>query len=403
MSHIVVIGAGQAGCSLVAKLRKEGFDGQITMVGEEPVPPYQRPPLSKAYLLGEIERERLFLRPESFYAEQDIALKLGRPVGAIDPAGRTVTVGEEVIGWDQLALTTGAVPRRLPAAIGGDLEGVFAIRTLADIDALAPHVTAGARVLIVGGGYIGLEAAAVCASRGLKVTLIEAAERILQRVAAPETSDYFRRLHAAHGVDIREGTGLERLTGKAGRVSGAVLAGGAELAVDFVIVGIGIEPATRLAGAAGLKIDNGIAVDALGRSSHPLIWAAGDCASFPFRGGRLRLESVPNAIDMAECVAGNMLGAGVEYVPRPWFWSDQYDVKLQIAGLNAGHDRVVARPGAGAAASFWYYRGTQLLAVDAMNDPRAYMIGKKLIEAGRSPDPETVADPGCDLKALLRP
>lgn len=403
MSHIVVIGAGQAGCSLVAKLRKQGFDGQITMVGEEPVPPYQRPPLSKAYLLGEMGRERLFLRPESFYAEQDIALKLGRPVGAIDPADRTVTVVEEVIGWDQLALTTGAVPRRLPAAIGGDLEGVFAIRTLADIDALAPHVTAGARVLIVGGGYIGLEAAAVCASRGLKVTLIEAAERILQRVAAPETSDWFRRLHAAHGVDIREGTGLERLTGSDGRVSGAELADGAELAVDFVIVGIGVEPATRLAEAAGLEIDNGIAVDALGRSSHPAIWAAGDCASFPYRGGRLRLESVPNAIDMAECVAGNMLGAGIEYVPKPWFWSDQYDVKLQIAGLNTGHDRVVTRPGAGAAVSFWYYRGAQLLAVDAMNDPRAYMIGKKLIEAGRSPDPEMVADPGCDLKALLGP
>ncbi len=401
MSHIVVIGAGQAGCSLVAKLRRGGFDGRITLIGEEPVPPYQRPPLSKAYLLGEMTRERLFLRPESFYAEQDIALKLGQPVGAIDPAAQTVTVGDEVIGWDQLALTTGAVPRRLPAAAGGDLEGVFTVRTLADIDATAPHVRKGARVLIVGGGYIGLEAAAVCASRGVQVTLIEAAERILQRVAAPETSDYFRKLHTAHGVDIREGTGLARLTGEGGRVSGAELADGAELAVDFVIVGIGITPATGLAEAAGLEIDNGIAVDALGRSSHPLIWAAGDCASFPCRGGRLRLESVPNAIDMAECVAGNMLGAGIEYVPKPWFWSDQYDVKLQIAGLNTGHDRVVPRPGAGMAVSFWYYRGAQLLAVDAMNDPRAYMIGKKLIEAGRSPDPEMVADPGCDLKSLL--
>lgn len=401
MSGTIVIGAGQAGSSLVMKLRKEGYAGPITLIGAEPVVPYQRPPLSKAYLLGDMALERLFLRPEQVYAEQDIALRLGTPVTAIDPAAKTVRLGGETLAYDMLALTTGSDPRRLPAAIGGDLGGVFVVRTLADVDAMAPHVVEGKRALIVGGGYIGLEAAAVAAKRGVQVTLVEMADRILQRVAAPETSDYFRALHRAHGVDIREGTGLRRLIGENGQVSGAELGDGSTLAVDFVVVGVGIAPATALAVAAGLVLDNGIAVDGLGRTSDPSIWAAGDCASFPYRGGRLRLESVPNAIDHAECVAANMLGAECDYVPKPWFWSDQYDVKLQIAGLNAGYDRIVTRRGEGATASFWYYRGETLLAVDAMNDPRGYMIGKRLIEAGRSPDPAAVADPATDLKSLM--
>ena len=401
MGHIVVIGAGQAGASLVARLRKDGFAGEITLIGAEPVPPYQRPPLSKAYLLGEMALERLYLRPESFYAEQGIALRLGVPATAIDRSARTVTVGDAVIAYDQLALTTGSDPIRLPAAIGGDLGGVHVVRALADVDALAAQVRPGARALIVGGGYIGLEAAAVAAKKGVAVTLVEMAPRILQRVAAPQTSDYFRSLHRDHGVDLREGVALARLEGEGGQVSRAVFGDGTALEVDFVVVGIGIRPATALAEAAGLVVENGIAVDAFGRTSDPAIWAAGDCASFPYAGGRLRLESVPNAIDHAECVAGNMLGAAVPYVPRPWFWSDQYDVKLQIAGLNAGHDRIVERRGEGHTASVWYYRGETLLAVDAMNDPRAYMIGKRLIEAGRTADPALVADPSADLKALL--
>ncbi len=401
MSHIIVIGAGQAGASLVARLRKDGFDGNITLIGAESVPPYQRPPLSKAYLLGEMEQERLYLRPESFYAEQNITLRLGQPVSAIDPAARTVRLGDEVLSYDQLALTTGSDPRRLPAAIGGDLGGVFTVRSLADVDAMAPHVREGARALIVGGGYIGLEAAAVAAKRGVKVTLVEMAERILQRVAAPETSDYFRALHQAHGVEIREGVGLDHLSGE-GTVSGAVLSDGSEIEVDFVVVGVGIAPASALAEAAGLTLENGIAVDAQGRTSDPAIWAAGDCASFPYRGGRLRLESVPNAIDHAECVAANMLGGQVEYVPQPWFWSDQYDVKLQIAGLNTGYDTIVTRRGEGRTASFWYYAGAQLLAVDAMNDPRAYMVGKRLIDSGKTADPAVVGDISADLKLLLR-
>ncbi|MFU8777636.1 MAG: NAD(P)/FAD-dependent oxidoreductase [Roseovarius sp.] len=399
MSGVVVIGAGQAGASLVAKLRSEGYEGPITLIGEEPVPPYQRPPLSKKYLLGEMALERLYLRPESYYAEAGIDLRLGVRVSGIDRAAREVVTGAERLGYAHLVLATGSRPRHLPAAIGGDLAAVHVVRTLADVDAMASGFVPGARVLIVGGGYIGLEAAAVAASRGMQVVLVEMAPRILQRVAAPETSEYFRALHRRHGVDIREGVGLERLLGD-GLVSGARLSDGTELAVDMVIVGVGIVPDTALAEAAGLEIDNGIAVDALGRSSDPAIWAVGDCASFPYGEGRLRLESVPNAIDMADCVAGNIMGRSVAYVPKPWFWSDQYDVKLQIAGLSTGYDRIVTRDGA-ASVSFWYYRGDALLAVDAMNDPRAYMVGKRLIEAGRSADPAVVADAGADLKVLL--
>ncbi len=400
---IVVIGAGQAGSSLVAKLRKQGFDGDITLIGAEPVLPYQRPPLSKAYLLGEMELERLYLRPLKFYVDNDIKVILGQNVSAIDVAAKTVTIAGIPLPYDQLALTTGSIPNHLPAAIGGDLDGVHVVRTLQDVDAMEPAVVAGARALIVGGGYIGLEAAAVAAKKGVKVTLVEMSERILQRVAAPQTSDYFRALHTTHGVDIREGVGLTRLTGKDGRVTGAHLSDGSEVAADFVVVGVGIKPDTKLAESAGLTLNNGIEVDEMGRTSDASIWAAGDCASFPYKDGRIRLESVPNAIDQAECVAGNMLGADCAYVAEPWFWSDQYDVKLQIAGLNTGYDRVVTRAGAGLTSSFWYYRGDQLLAVDAMNDPRAYMIGKRLIAAGKSPDPDVISNPSSDLKALLRP
>jgi 3-phenylpropionate/trans-cinnamate dioxygenase ferredoxin reductase subunit len=400
MSHFVIVGAGQAGSSLAAKLRDDGFDGEITLIGDETAPPYQRPPLSKAYLLGDMPRERLFLRADSFYQERNITLRTGTAVTAIDPAARTLALGTDTLAYDQLALTTGSLPRTLPASIGGTLDGLYTVRTLADIDALEPEVRKGRRVLIIGGGYIGLEAAAVAAKQGLEVTLVELADRILQRVAAPETSDYFRALHQSHGVRILEGIGLTRLTGDT-RVTGAELSDGTVIEVDFAIAGTGILPDTRLAEPAGIACDNGIAVDAQGRTSVEGIWAAGDCASFPHGDGRLRLESVPNAIDMAECVAANMLGAGKTYVPEPWFWSDQYDVKLQIAGLNTGYDHVVIRDG-GDARSHWYYAGDTLLAVDAMNDPRAFMVAKRLLAAGKSPDPAAVGDPDVDLKTLMR-
>ncbi len=396
--RVVIVGAGQAGAALAAKLRALGHAGEIVMLGDEPAPPYQRPPLSKAYLLGEMEEERLWLRAPDFWAENGVELRLGQPVSDLDPVARTVTVGGEVLAYDQLALTTGSTPRRLPAAIGGGLEGVFTVRTLADVDAMRAEFVAGRRVIIVGGGYIGLEAAAVASKLGLSVTVLEMAPRILQRVASPETSAYVRALHLSHGVTVLEETGLDRLEGDS-RVTGAVLKDGRVLPADFVIVGVGITPNTQLAEAAGLVIDNGIATDALGRTSDPSIWAAGDCASFPHGAGRLRLESVGNAIDMAEVVAANMLGADQPYLAKPWFWSDQFDLKLQIAGLNTGYDRIVTRTEGGT--SFWYFRGDSLLAVDAMNDSRAYMVGKRLIEAGKSPSDQALTTIP-DLKALLK-
>jgi 3-phenylpropionate/trans-cinnamate dioxygenase ferredoxin reductase component len=402
MERIVVVGGGQAGAALVARLRALGHDGPLTLVCDEPVPPYQRPPLSKKYLLGEMGVERLYLRPETFYAEQGIELRTGAPAKAIDRAARTVRLRDEDLPYDKLALATGALPRPLPAEIGGELPGVYLMRTLADADRMEPEFREGRRVLIVGGGYIGLEAAAVAASRGLRVTLVEAAPRILGRVASAETADFFRGLHRAHGVDIREGAGLVRLIERGGRVAGAELADGEEIALDSVVVGIGIAPDTWLAEAAGLAIDNGIATDALCRTSDPAIWAAGDCASFPWRGGRVRLESVQNAIDGAEHAAATMLGSTEPYLPSPWFWSDQYDCKLQIAGLNAGYARTVARPGSRPGGrSVWYFGERGLLAVDAMNDPRAYMQGKRWLETGVSPDPARIADPAVDLRAAV--
>lgn len=399
MAHVVVVGAGQAGSSLVVKLRNLGFEGEITLIGAENAPPYQRPPLSKKYLLGEMDLERLYLKPEAFYGENGIIFRKGEVVTAIQD--NAVTIGDEVLAYDHLVLATGSLPRHLPAAIGGTLDGVYVVRGLTDVDAMAPEFDAGKHVLIIGGGYIGLEAAAVAASKGLQVTLVEMADRILQRVACAQTSDYFRALHTAKGVKIIEGVGLDHLVGET-RVTGAKLTDGTALDIDFAIVGVGIMPDIALAEAAGVTIENGIKTDAQGRTSIPNIWAAGDCASFPYKGGRIRLESVPNAIDQAEVIAQNIMGADRDYSAKPWFWSDQFDVKLQIAGLNVGYDDVITRQGdKDGMVSFWYYKGDQLLAVDAMNDPRGYMIGKRIIEAGKTLPKAAAGDPATDLKPFM--
>lgn len=398
---IVILGAGQAAASLAAKLRNLGHDGPITILGEESAPPYQRPPLSKAYLLGEMALDRLTLRGEDWWQDHNITLRLGERATAIDRKARIVTTDRGQIEYDALVLTLGASPRRLPADLGGEMQGVFTIRDLQDVDLLADELTPGRKLIVIGGGYIGLEAAAVARKIGLEVTLIEAAPRILGRVAAAETADMIRDLHREHGVEILEGIGLTAITGTA-RAEGVSLTDGRTLPADLVICGIGVTPRTELAAQAGLTIDNGIATDAMGRTSDPAIWSAGDCASFSTTQSRLRLESVGNAIDMAELVAANILGANLPYAPKAWFWSDQFDAKLQIAGLNSGYDRTVVRKNeAPHSGSVWYFRQDQLIAVDALNDARAYMVGKRLVDAGRSPSPDEVAT-ATDLKALMK-
>lgn len=401
MTHVVVIGAGQAGSALVVKLRNIGFEGDITLIGAENAPPYQRPPLSKKYLLGEMDLERLYLKPEVFYSENGINLRKGKTVTQIDLESKTLQISDDTVTYDHLVFTTGSSPRYLPATIGGTLDSVYVVRCLSDVDAMVPEFGESKHVLIIGGGYIGLEAAAVAASKGLKVTLVEMADRLLQRVSCPQTSDYFRKLHRSKGVKIIEGVGLDHLIGE-GRVTGARLTDGTELDIDFAIAGVGIVPEIALAADAGVAIENGIKTDAHGQTSQPNIWAAGDCASFPYKGGRIRLESVPNAIEQAEIVAENIMGLGKDYIAKPWFWSDQYDVKLQIAGLNTGYDDVITRMGnKDGIVSFWYFRGDQLLAVDAMNDPRSYMIGKSIIEAGKTISKAAVSNPETDLKSLM--
>lgn len=399
--RIVIAGAGQAAASMAARLRARGHGGEIVLIGEEPVPPYQRPPLSKGYLLGKMPLERLVLRGPEWWAENQVALRVSERVVGIDREAREIETERGREGYDALALTLGAVPRRLPAAIGGARGGVHVVRSLADIDRLEPELVPGRRLVVVGGGYIGLEAAAVARKLGLEVTVVEAGARILGRVASAPMAGLIRDLHRRHGVEVIEDAAVEALEGGA-RVEAVRLADGRALACDLAIVGIGIEPGTGLAAAAGLAVANGIAVDEFGRTSDPAIWAAGDCASFPYGGGRLRLESVGNAIEMAEAVADNILGAGAPYVPKPWFWSDQYDAKLQIAGLATGADRGILRHGEDGSASIWSFAGERLLCVEALNDARAYMVGKRLIDAGRSPDPAAVEDPATDLKTLMR-
>ena len=397
---VVIVGAGLAGCTAAVHLRSRGYERPITLIGDESYPPYHRPPLSKAYLLGEVSRERLFLRPASYFETHDIALRLERRVGAISLQDRCLSFGGQRLGYEALILATGSTPLRFPDARGGSLAGVYTLRGIADIDAMAPEFVAGRRLVIVGGGYIGLEVAAVACKRGLKVTVIEAGARILQRVAARPTSDFFRALHQSHGVKIVEGKAVESVCG-VNRVEAVALADNTRHPADFVIFGMGIRPETALAESAGLAVENGIVTDENGRTSDPYVWAAGDCASWPFRGGQVRFESVGSAIGQAEAIAARIAGLAPAYLPQPWFWSDQYHVKLQIAGFSAGYDQVVSRSSSEGSLSVWYYRKGRLIAVDAMNDPKSYMSAKRWLAAGRSPEPEKISNAKVDLKTVL--
>ena len=400
---VVLVGGGQAAAAFVNSVRRAGFTGALVLISDEPVPPYHRPPLSKKYLSDGLTPAQILIRAADWYGEQQVTLRLRTRATRIERAARRVALADgSHVDYGRLVLLTGARPRRLPAEIGGELNGVLLMRSLADADALAPHLVLGRRLLVVGGGYIGLEAAAVAAAKGLQVTLLEAAPRILQRVAAPATADWFRALHRAHGVEVCEGVSLRRLLADGGRVCGAELQDGRTLAADAVLVGIGVQPDVELAEAAGLAIDNGIAVDEFCRTSDPAVYAAGDCASFPYRGRRIRLESVQNANEQAAAAAHHIAGRPTAYAALPWFWSDQYDCKLQIAGLNQGYDDVVVRPGKSERSlSVWYYQGDTLLAADAINDAAAFVTAKKLLERGAGVPKAAAADPASEFKTWL--
>ena len=402
--RIVVVGGGQAGLSICESLRKGGHHGRITLVCGEPHPPYQRPPLSKAYLAGEFHRDRLFLKPGAFYEEQQIDLQIGKRCVSIDTVKQTVLLADgTTIGYDRLALATGCWPRPLPPAPEVAAGAASLLRGIEDSDAISSRLGTAHRLLVVGGGYIGLEIAATARKRGAEVIVIEAAPRLLGRVAGPETATRIHDLHTGNGVRIRTNAALASLEAQSGGSVRATLADGSSVEADFAVAGVGAVPQTALAERTGLDIENGIRVDEFCRTSNPRIFAAGDCTSFPFRDGRIRLESVQNAIDQGKCAAANMLGANEPFSPTPWFWSDQYDSHLQIAGISSGADATVIRPGdRPGAVSIWYFAGTALLAVDAIDDPRPYMIAKRLLESGKHPDPAQVADPGTNLKSLLR-
>ena len=402
MTTTIVIGAGQAGAEVASKLRDEGYDDRILLIGQENYLPYQRPPLSKKYMAGEMALERLFLRPQEFYQDKNIELNIGKSAYQIDPNKQKVEFNGGSLHYDHLVLATGSKPRELPDYIGLKIKNLFTMRDLTDANSIEPFIKSGMRLLIVGGGYIGLEAAATARKFGVDVTLVEIEERILKRVAAKETSDYIRSLHISKGVKIKEEIGLDRLKIVGDKALSASLTDGSDISVDFVIVGIGISPNTELAKSAKLKINNGIFVNDECRTSISNIYAAGDCTSFEYKNTLVRLESVGNAIDQANTVAQNILQQNTKYIPKPWFWSDQYNLKLQIAGLNTGYDDVVVRKGENGQVSHWYFKGPNLLAVDALNDPRCYMIGKRLIEANKSPTKNQLKDKDFNLKVLLK-
>ncbi|GGD22132.1 NAD(P)/FAD-dependent oxidoreductase [Aureimonas glaciei] len=401
---VVIVGGGQAAASCIAALRAKDASRPIMLVGEEEHLPYQRPPLSKAALLGdETPADSLLIRPAQWY--EGVGLRLGRRVEEIARRdGRLVLCDGERLAYDQLVLCTGSRARRLDAEIGGELAGVHTLRSLADAANLRAELLPGRRILVVGGGYIGLEVAAAARKRGLSVLLVEAGPSVLGRVASAATAGYFRALHSSRGVEIREATNLIGLVGggSENRVRRAILSDGSEHDVDLVVAGIGGIASAEIAEAAGLDTANGIVIDGACRTTDPNILAAGDCASFALGGRQVRLESVQNAGDQGEAAAASLLGEEPAYAPVPWFWSDQYDTKLQIVGLGHGHDSVVERPGKREGArSIWYFRGESLLAVDAINDPAGYMTGRRFLAAGVNPGRLEVADAAFPLLSLL--
>jgi 3-phenylpropionate/trans-cinnamate dioxygenase ferredoxin reductase subunit len=406
---ILIVGAGHAGAAGAIALRQAGFAGTIGLLGDEPWPPYERPPLSKDYLAGQRPFERMLIRPEAFWAERQVTLLPGRRVEAVDPAGRTVTLADgDGLGWGRLLWVAGGTPRRLPVP-GADLPGVHSVRTRADIDAIAAALPGVQRVAIIGGGYIGLEAASVLTKLGKAVTLLEAQPRLLARVAGEAVASFMAAEHRAHGVDVRLAVRVDAVVaGPDGRAAGVRLAGGETVPADMVIVGIGIVPAVGPLLEAGADGGDGVDVDAFGRTSLPGIWAAGDCARHAnaFAGGAgIRLESVQNANDQATAAARDMAGQPQPYEAVPWFWSDQYDLKLQTVGIQAGHDMAVVRGDpTNRKFSVIYLREGRVVALDCIGMPRDYAHGRALVMARLAPPSlEALADPEVSLKSLLEP
>ena len=405
-AHIVIAGGGQAAVQAADTLRRKGFAGKLTVVGDEPWLPYQRPPLSKKYLAGALERERLIIRPAQFFVEHQVQAQLGRRVSEILRREQRVRLDDgTVLAYDALLLATGSRPRRL-AAPGTELAGVHYLRTIADADRIRAECAPAGRMVIIGGGYIGLEVAATARGLGLEVTVLEMAERVMNRVTCAQVSAFYESEHARQGVRILCNSRVRALAADArsGRVRAVLTEEGGEHPADIVIVAVGVAPADELARAAGIECENGIVTDVHCRTSQEAIYAAGDCASHLNRqyGRHLRLESVDNAFEQGSTVALNLLGTATAHDKVPWFWSDQFDLKLVIVGVSHGYDTVILR-GAPASRSFsaCYLRGGELIAIDTVNQPKDQMAARKLIAAHARPDPDKLADAAIALRDTL--
>jgi 3-phenylpropionate/trans-cinnamate dioxygenase ferredoxin reductase subunit len=409
-ADVVIVGAGHGGAQCAIALRQGGFTGSIALIGREPEPPYERPPLSKEYFAREKTFDRLYIRPPAFWEEKGVHLLLSTEVLAVDPAKKELSLSSgKTMGYGKLVWAAGGDPRRL-SCLGSDLAGLHPVRTRADCDQLMGEIDGGVKnIVVIGGGYIGLEAAAVLTKLGCKVTLLEALPRVLARVAGPELSAFYEKEHRDHGVDLRTGVAVEELVGakgaEGGRVSGVKLADGTVIAADAVIVGIGIVPAVGALIAAGASGGNGVDIDEYCRTSLPDIYAIGDCAAFSadYAGGTvMRVESVQNANDQATCVAKAICGDEHPYKAFPWFWSNQYDLRLQTAGLSVGYDQTVLRGNPDERSfSVVYLKAGKVIALDCVNMVKDYVQGRKLVEAGASPDIGQLADASVPLKELI--
>ncbi|HJS12933.1 NAD(P)/FAD-dependent oxidoreductase [Sphingopyxis sp.] len=401
---VVIVGAGHGGAQVAIMLRTQKFAGTIAIIGDEPELPYERPPLSKEYFAGEKEFERIQLRPAKYWDEREVTMLLGQRVARVDPAAHTVTTdGGETIGYGKLVWATGGQPRMLPVP-GGDLPGVQGVRTRADADAMKAASETARQIVVIGGGYIGLEAAAVLNKAGKKVVLLEALDRVLARVAGEDLSRFYEKEHRDHGVDLRLGVCVDAIEGDT-RVTGVRLSGGEVIPADLVIVGIGIVPAVEPLIAAGADCANGVRVDRLCKTSLPDIYAIGDCAAHAndfAEGAEIRLESVQNANDQANVVAKGIVGDEAPYHAIPWFWSNQYDLKLQTAGLSTGHDQAVLRGDpANRSFSVVYLKAGRVIAIDCVNRAKDYVQGRMIVTAGLRATAEQLADTETPLKALL--